>query len=104
MGSVITEAQALVWGNPALAGQTITEVGPDGTITVGSAAESPIESPPVGSVITEAQALAWRNPDLAGRTITKVDPDGTVWSINQDEEQAVADFKSDVGYQIHGAG
>ena len=102
VGSVITEAQAVAWGNPALAGQTITEVGPDGTITVGSAAESPIESPPVGSVITEAQAALWGDPALAGRTVTKVDPDGTVWSINKDEEQAVADFKSDVATKYMG--
>ena len=102
VGSVITEAQAVAWGDPNLAGQTITEVGPDGTITVRSAAESPIESPPVGSVITEAQAALWGDPALAGRTVTKVDPDGTVWSINQGEEQAVADFKSDVATKYMG--
>ena len=50
----------------------------------------------MGSVITEAQAMAWGNPDLAGRTVTRVDPDGTIWSINEGEEQAVADFNSDV--------
>ena len=101
VGSVITEAQAIALGNPDLAGRTVTKVDPDGTIWTGSAPDS-VEPPSVGSVITEAQAITWGNPDLAGRTVTKVDPDGTVWSINKDEEQAVADFKSDVAPQYLG--